>query len=208
MTLTFPTEKYASAGAYFTDYVAQYQQAAKKVDFARIEAAADLLSAAYRERRWTYCCGNGGSAAIANHLLCDHLKGVQTDTDLKPRVVSLAANLETITAIANDIDYADVFVYQLRTLAQPGDVLISISSSGDSENIVRAVAWAKENGLATIALTGFSGGRSGRLADIDIHFESDNYGITEDLHQSVMHVLAQYLRQAEMPEALIKERKF
>lgn len=206
--MTFPSQKYASAGAYFAAYAAQYERAAKAVDPAAIDAAAALLRRAYAERRWTFACGNGGSAAISNHLHCDHLKGVQTDTDLRPRVVSLSANLETITAIANDIDFADVFVYQLRTLAEAGDVLITISASGDSENVVRAAEWAKANGLALIALTGFSGGRTARLADVSIHVAADNYGVAEDLHQSVMHVLAQYLRQAEMPEALVADRKF
>lgn len=206
--MTFPAKKYDSAGTFFTDYAAQYRAAAQSVDLARIEAAAELLQAAYRARRWTFCCGNGGSAAISNHLLCDHVKGVRTDTEVKPRVVSLSANLEIITAIANDIAYDDVFVYQLQSLAEASDVLISISSSGDSENVVRAVRWARDNGLASIAMTGFSGGRSAALADVNIHFDSDNYGVTEDLHQSTMHVLAQYLRQVEMAPSLIQERKF
>lgn len=206
--MSFPEQKYDSASAYFADYVARYARAAQAIDATRIDAAAEILRRAYRERRWTFACGNGGSAAISNHLHCDHLKGVQTDTDLHPRVVSLSANLETITAIANDIDFADVFVYQLRTLAEPGDVLITISASGDSENVVRAAQWAKENGLSTIAMTGFSGGRTAALADVSIHFAADNYGVVEDLHQSVMHVLAQFLRQEEMPAALVGERRF
>ena len=206
--MTFPSTKYAKAGDYFSDYIAQYRRGGESVDPQQIDRAAELLLDAYKAGRWTFCCGNGGSAAISNHLLCDHVKGVQTDTDVVPRVVSLSANLEIITAIANDIDYDDVFLYQLRSLGRPGDVLISISSSGNSENIVRAVAWAKENGLSTIAMTGFSGGRSADLADINIHVEADNYGVSEDLHQSVMHVLAQYLRQAQMAEALVAERNF
>jgi len=206
--VSFPTHKYPTAGAYFAAYVEQYSRAAQALDATALEAAAELLRRAYRERRWTFACGNGGSAAICNHLHCDHLKGVQTDTDLRPRVISLSANLETITAIANDIAYADVFVYQLRTLAEPGDVLITISASGDSENVVRAAQWAKESGLSVIAMTGFSGGRTAALADVNIHFPADNYGVAEDLHQSVMHVLAQFLRLDEMPERLVAERKF
>ena len=86
-----------------------------------------------------FSCGNGGSAAIANHLQCDHLKGVRTGTDLTPRVVSLSSNIELITAISNDIGYEDVFTYQLQSQSQPGDVLIAISSSGRSPNIARAL---------------------------------------------------------------------
>jgi len=124
-----------------------------------------MLEAAIHNGHFVYSCGNGGSAAIANHLQCDFLKGAQTDTELLPRVVSLSSHLELITAIANDIAYDEVFAYQLRTLARPGDVLLTISSSGNSENIVRAVQWARDNRVGSIALTGFDGGRSATLAD-------------------------------------------
>jgi len=122
--------------------------------------------------------------------------------------VSLASHLELITAIANDISYDEIFAYQLKTLASVGDVLVTISSSGNSENIVRAIDWAKANGVGTIAMTGFAGGRSARLADVNLHVAAENYGIAEDVHQSLMHCLAQYLRQREMPETLVRERKF
>ena len=140
--------------------------------------------------------------------MCDHCKLVQTDTQLTPRVVSLSATVEIITAIGNDISYDEIFLYQLRSLARPGDALITISSSGDSENIVRAAKWAKENGLSVISMTGFSGGRSAKIADVNLHVTADNYGVIEDAHQSLMHILAQYVRQAHMDEAVIKQRKF
>jgi len=94
--------------------------------------------------RLIFTCGNGGSAAIANHLTCDCSKGIATNTTLRPRVVSLSATVEIMTAIANDMAYSEVFVYQLKNLARPGDVLITISSSGDSENIVRALGIGAE----------------------------------------------------------------
>ena len=105
-----------------------------------------------------FSCGNGGSAAIANHAQCDHVKGVRTTTDLAPRVLSLSTNVELLTAIANDIGYENVFVYQLQSQSGPGDVLMAVSSSGRSPNIVRALTWARDNGLRTIAVTGFDGG--------------------------------------------------
>ena len=120
--MTFPDKKYASVGDLADDYFGRYAHAAGSVDHTRLTEAATMLEAAYERGATVYVCGNGGSAAISNHLTCDHLKGAQTDTDLKPRVVSLAATLETITAIANDISYDEIFVYQLRTLAQAGDV--------------------------------------------------------------------------------------
>ena len=100
------------------------------------------------------------------------------------------------------------YVYQVRALATPGDALITISSSGDSENIVRAASWAKKNNIPVISMTGFSGGRSADIADVNLHVSADNYGIIEDVHQSLMHVLAQYIRQAHMDEGLIRQRKF
>ena len=206
--MTFPDEKFTDMGAFAEAYFQASQVAQASVDRVALAKAGALLAGAYAARKTIYVCGNGGSAAISNHLVCDHLKCIQTDTDLRPRVVSLAATIETITAIANDISYDEVFVYQLRTLADPGDVLISVSSSGDSENVVRACAWAKDNDLAVIAMTGFEGGRTQELADVNLHVTGDNYGVVEDTHQALMHILAQFIRQDHMTADLIKDRKF
>jgi D-sedoheptulose 7-phosphate isomerase len=196
--MSFPSQIYPSAGAYIAGYRDEIARAWASIDLAAFDRAAAMLDGAIRARRMIYACGNGGSSAISGHLLCDFLKGIQTDTKLLPRVVSLASHLELITAIANDISYDEVFAYQLRTMAAPGDVLMTISSSGNSENIVRAIDWARQNGVSTIAMTGFTGGRSAKLADIDLHVAAENYGIVEDIHQSMMHALAQYLRQSAM----------
>jgi len=206
--ITFPERHYDGIGAYCDDYVAQLAHAAASIDRDKLAEAAELLRRAFDDGAWLFVCGNGGSAAIANHLLCDFAKGIQTDTNLLPRVVSLSANLELITAIANDITFDDCFIYQLRTAARRGDLLLTISSSGDSENIVRAVDWAGANGLQSICLTGFDGGRSAKGAAVNIHVEGDNYGVVEDTHQSIMHMLSQYLRQACMTNARISQRKF
>ncbi len=125
-------------------------------------------------------------------MQCDHLKGVRTATDLTPRVHSLSANAELVTAIANDLSYENVFVYQLQSQAEPDDVLIAISSSWRSANILNALTWARDYGLRTIAITGFDGGASRTLAEVNIHVECTNYGVVEDLGQAVMHALAQY----------------
>lgn len=206
--MTFPNEPYAVIGAFADDYFEHLAGAAASVDRAALTEATAVLKRTYVAGGTVFACGNGGSGAISNHLHCDHLKGVQTDTALKPKVVSLSATIETITAIANDISYDEVFVYQLRTLAEPGDALIAISSSGKSENVVKACQWAKDNGVATIVMTGFDGGRSRALANISLHVDADNYGVIEDVHQSLMHILAQFIRQAEMDAGLIAERKF
>jgi D-sedoheptulose 7-phosphate isomerase/D-glycero-D-manno-heptose 1,7-bisphosphate phosphatase len=150
-----------------------------------------------------FACGNGGSASIANHLQCDHVKGIRTATDLAPRVMSLSTNVELLSAIANDMGYENVFVYQLQSHARPGDALIAVSSSGRSPNIVHALTWARDHGLRTVALTGFDGGAARTVAEVAIHVDCANYGIVEDLHQGIMHALAQYIRQSRMtPEAV------
>ena len=206
--MTFPDEKFAAIGDYADAYFEKCKAAHGSVDTGQLEAALRLLDDAYGRGAVLYVCGNGGSASISNHLACDHSKGAQTDTDLKPKVVSLSTNMEIITAIANDISYDEIFVYQLSTLAEKGDVLLTISSSGDSENVVQAAQWAKDNGLDVISFTGFEGGRTAKLAKVNLHVEGDNYGVVEDTHQSLMHILAQYIRLTRMDEDTIQDRKF
>jgi phosphoheptose isomerase len=206
--MRFPEQAYERAGDYLTAYRRNLVQAWQSVDLEAAERAATMLEATIAADRAVFACGNGGSAAVANHLANDCLKGVQTDTSLRPRIVSLASTIELITAIANDIAYEEVFAYQLRTLARPGDVLMTFSASGNSENVVRALRWARDNGVGSIALTGFDGGRSAGLADVNLHVQAANYGIVEDVHQSLMHILSQYLRQHAMPPELIAGRRF
>ena len=204
----FPNAPYSQAGWYFEAYAEETARAASSIDPASLDRAAAVLLRAYTSGSGVFSCGNGGSAAIANHLQCDHVKGVRTATDLAPRVVSLSASIELMTAIANDIGYEDVFVYQLQSQSRPGDVLMAISSSGGSPNIVRALTWAREHGLGTIALTGFDGGQARAVAEVAIHVDSTNYGIVEDLHHAVMHALAQYIRQSRMTADTISSTVF
>jgi phosphoheptose isomerase len=204
----FPATPYASAAAYFGAYADEVARAARSIEPAALDRAAAILLEAYTRGAGVFACGNGGSAAIANHLQCDHVKGVRTTTDLAPRVVSLSANIELITAIANDMTYEDVFTYQLQSQSGPGDVLIAVSSSGRSPNIVRALTWARDHDLRTIALTGFDGGGAKAVAEVTIHVDGTNYGIVEDLHQAIMHGLAQYIRQSRMTADAISSGVF
>jgi phosphoheptose isomerase len=206
--MTFPEIKFSNISDYTDAYFSQYTKSAASVDRAKIAKAEKILVSAYRSSKTVYVCGNGGSAAISNHLACDHGKLIATDTELLPRIQSLATNIEVITAIANDISYDEIFVHQLKLVANHGDVLMTISSSGDSENVVRAAEWAQEFGLAVISMTGFGGGRTAKISSINLHVQGDNYGIIEDIHQSLMHLLGQYIRQSEMDKKLIGERKF
>jgi D-sedoheptulose 7-phosphate isomerase/D-glycero-D-manno-heptose 1,7-bisphosphate phosphatase len=204
----FPALPYDAGASYFAAYMDEMAHAWKTVDLAEFNRAAAILTNGYLRGARVFSCGNGGSASIANHLVCDHTKGVRTKTDLRPRVGSLSNNIELLTAIANDVSYEDVFAFQLESQASPGDVLVAISSSGRSPNIVRALTWARDNGLHTIAITGFEGGAARSLADVAIHFDCTNYGVVEDLHQAVMHVLAQYIRQSRMTAETISATVF
>jgi phosphoheptose isomerase len=194
----FPAAQIATAGSYFGAYAEHAAKAANSIDPAALDRAAAILLEAYTRDAVVFACGNGGSAAIANHLQCDHMKGVGNGTDLATRVVSLSSNVEILTAIANDLTYDEVFAHQLQCQARPGDVLVAVSSSGRSPNIVRAVDWARAHSMRTIALTGFEGGDARARADVAIHVDAANYGIVEDMHQTIMHVLAQYIRQSRM----------
>lgn len=204
----FPSKRPASVGAFAGEYFAELQRAAAAVPAEAIERAAAMLRAAIEADQQIFLAGNGGSAAIANHLVADYAKGLRNDTGWKPRVRSLSESASMLTATSNDLSYAESISFQLEGLGRPGDLLITISSSGDSENIVRAVSWAKMNGIVTLALTGFAGGRSAVMADVNLHVPSENYGVVEDTHQALLHLIGQVLRMGQMPDELIGQRKF
>jgi D-sedoheptulose 7-phosphate isomerase/D-glycero-D-manno-heptose 1,7-bisphosphate phosphatase len=197
-SVKFPVGPYASAASYFDAYGEELARAAKSIEPATLERAAATLTEAYLRGARVFACGNGGSASIANHMQCDHVKGIGTATDLTPHVHSLSANVELLTAIANDTGYENIFVHQLQSQSEPGDVLLAVSSSGRSPNIVRALTWARDQGLRTIAVTGFDGGAARDTAEVSVHVDCANYGVIEDLHQAIMHALAQYIRQSRM----------
>jgi D-sedoheptulose 7-phosphate isomerase len=206
--MTFPDEKYEDIGTFSDAYFERIAAAAASVDRGKLTVAADVLEDTYRKSNTLFVCGNGGSAAISGTFVCDHSKLVQTDTNLTAKVISLADNMSMVTAIANDLSYDDIFLYQLQTLASIGDALLTISASGDSENVVKAATWARENKMEVIAFTGFEGGRMADLATVHLHVQADNYGVIEDVHQSLMHLLAQYVRMKQMSAGLIANRKF
>lgn len=196
----FPDRLIPDAGSYAGEYFQRLAAAAATIDGAAVSAAGALIAERVQTGGRIYSCGNGGSAAIANHLVCDCLKGIRTDTALRPKVYSLSTTVELITAIVNDIGSEEMFSFQLESLGEAGDLLIAISSSGSSANIVRTIELAKRMGIRTIAMTGFAGAPSRQLADVSLHVDCDNYGVVEDLHQSLMHILAQYTRHSNLED--------
>ncbi|MDX1737518.1 MAG: SIS domain-containing protein [Alphaproteobacteria bacterium] len=196
--MKFPSKKIDSAFGFIAEYSAIVAKAHRDIDSEAFEQACDLLEEAYINRRRVFVCGNGGSTAIANHMVCDHGKLIATETNLKPCVISLSHPTEMITAIGNDIGFDEIFSYQLQNLAQEKDVLVVISGSGSSENVVKAIKVASAMGVKTIALTAFKGGQCKELADLSLHVDVQNYGIAEDVHQSIMQMMAQFIRMRNM----------
>ena len=179
------------------DHLSKVNIGFASINHDKFKKAAELIwmTSISNYRNNIYTIGNGASAAIAQHWACDYTKGCKQG-GLRPRVISLAANIPLMTAISNDISYEDVYAFQLEALGQEDDVLIAISSSGNSPNVVKALETAKKLKIKTIALTGFSpDNKCAQLADISIHVDCDEYEATEDVHQAIMHMIAKYIRQ-------------
>jgi D-sedoheptulose 7-phosphate isomerase len=162
----------------------------KKVDSAKVEEAIRWLVQARAEDRQVFVCGNGGSASTASHFVCDMVKGASYLRDKKFRIMALTDGMATISAYANDVSYDAVFVEPLRNFARPGDILIAISGSGNSPNVLRAVEFANSEGLKTIGLTGRNGGKLGPLSQLEINVPDVHMGRIEDGHMVVCHMLA------------------
>lgn len=194
----FPDRVISDAASFADEYFQRITAAAATVDRSSIAAAGTLIADTIINGGRIYSCGNGGSAAIANHLVCDCLKGIRTGTTLKPKVHSFSTTVELLTAIVNDIGSEEMFSFQLESMGEAGDLLIAISSSGSSPNIVRTIETARRMDIRTIAMTGFAGGQSRLHADVSLHVDCENYGIIEDVHQSLMHILAQYTRHGRL----------
>lgn len=192
----------SSIAAYKSEYAAAFQSALNQVDSAGLERLCDAILACSDGGGEIFVIGNGGSAAIAEHLCCDWTKGTACKGHPVISSRSLTANNALYSAIANDYGFDAVFDTQIDFFAKEGDLLIAISSSGNSANIVNAAKRAKELGLFVAGFTGFQGGALRQIADVSVHVPISNYGIVEDAHQSVMHVLAQFIacrRDAERP---------
>jgi D-sedoheptulose 7-phosphate isomerase len=171
------------------NYKSGLLQAIDTVDLDRVRQAIAILSEARASGRHIFVCGNGGSASTASHFACDMVKGASYGRDKRFRVMALTDQLPTITAYSNDVSYDVVFEEQLRNFAREGDIVLAISGSGNSPNVVRAVRWANSAGCRTIALTGRDGGKLGPLAHLNIQTPSPHMGRIEDSHMIVCHMI-------------------
>lgn len=184
-----PVKPESSLRALLQGYWRDVIDAASTIDQEILETAAATLLACHERGRVVFVAGNGGSAATASHFACDLAKGTRGGGPPTFRVAALTDNMPVLTAWANDVGYERVFAEQLVSLAQPGDVLVAISVSGNSPNIIAAVEAARLHGLTTIALTSRTGGRLAQIADVVVSVPSDNMEVVEDAHSIVAHSL-------------------
>jgi D-sedoheptulose 7-phosphate isomerase len=191
------TSRLGDEAAFAREYLTGLRAVMDRVDVGQVAALLGELERAYREDRQVFIAGNGGSAATASHMACDLAKtilGRTPDPGIRRfRVMSLTDNVPLITAIANDLGYEHVFTEQLVVFARPGDLLLVISASGSSPNIVGAVRMARERGLRTAGLLGFDGGEALPLLDTPVLVPDFSYGFVEDLHMVFDHLVTAYL---------------
>jgi len=180
----------------FAEYRTTFAGILNSMELREVDALADAIEHAYRRAKQVFIIGNGGSAANASHLCEDLGKGTLSDFENQPRlkVISLADSVPYITAWGNDEGYDRVFLEQLRNLAQSGDLLIAVSGSGNSPNVLRAVEWANDNGLLTFGVTGFDGGRLRKIASKNLLVPNDDMGAVEAAHAVVFHYLVTALK--------------
>jgi D-sedoheptulose 7-phosphate isomerase len=183
-------------------YKADLLRAIESIDLAKVTEAIDILKRARDEKRHIFVCGNGGSASTASHFACDMVKGASFGRESRFRIMALTDSLPTITAYSNDVGYDCVFAEQLKNFAQSGDVVIAISGSGNSPNVLRAIEYAGSIGCRTIALTGRDGGKLGPLAQLNLQASNPHMGRIEDVHMIVMHMICYYFMDAEKPAAV------
>ena len=207
--MKFPYKKYSIIEDFTIDYNQSYADAFNKMNLKSLKEIIKIIEKNYlNKNNKIIVCGNGGSASLANHFACDHQKILSEIKKLRPVVISLCSNTPLITAISNDISYVSVFSEQINQIGNRGDILITISSSGNSQNIVNAIKSAKIKKIKTISLTGFDGGRSKKIANFNLHFETKNYGIIETLHHTVINLVSQFIRNKYLTEDKIKKTKF
>lgn len=179
-------------------YIDELKQSLDMLDFGKIDEAIRIIIQAYRRQKKIFIMGNGGSAATASHMACDLGKGtlrrVYDESEPRLKVYSLTDNVAALTAYANDLSFEDVFVQQLRNLLEKDDVVIVLSGSGNSKNIIKAINYAKKCRSKTIGILGFQdGGKAGRLVDLAIIIDSNKYGVCEDITLILNHIFISLL---------------
>ncbi|GAB3341292.1 SIS domain-containing protein [Larkinella ripae] len=174
---------------YFEQYLTDHKAAIDSIPVGQVTQIVNLLKTCWEEDRQLFVFGNGGSAANASHFITDLGKGASDKLGKRFRCLSLNDNTAWITALGNDYSYDDVFAGQLQNYAQPGDLVLTMSVSGNSPNLVKAVQWASDHGLTSVALVGGKRGKLAELANEVIVIDSEHYGRVEDAHMTICHML-------------------
>ncbi|GAB4016059.1 D-sedoheptulose-7-phosphate isomerase [Spirosoma koreense] len=175
--------------AYFQNYIDRQKKAYDAIPLDRVEHLIQLIRQCWEEDRQLFAFGNGGSASNVSHFITDLGKSASDRMGKRFRCLSLNENLSWITAIGNDYAYEDVYLRQLQNYARPGDLVLTLSVSGNSPNLVKAVEWANTNGLTTIALVGGKRGKLAELATESIVIDDEHYGRVEDAQMTICHML-------------------
>ena len=178
-------------------YRSALHTALDSIDLDQVSQAIQILTRARDENRRIFVCGNGGSASTASHFVCDMVKGASFNRSTRFRIMALTDSLPTITAYSNDVSYECVFVEQLKNFAQPGDVVMAISGSGNSPNVLRALEYGNSIGCITVALSGRDGGRLGPLANLHVHAAHPHMGRIEDAHMIAAHMICYYFMETD-----------
>jgi D-sedoheptulose 7-phosphate isomerase len=171
-------------------YRSELLRALDLIDTERVARAIEWFDEARAAGRNIFVCGNGGSASTASHFVCDVVKGASYQRDKRFKIMALTDSLPTLTAYSNDVGYDCVFAEQLKNFAQPGDVVMCISGSGNSPNVLSAIEYANSIGCKTIALTGRDGGKLGPMAQLNLHVAVPHMGRIEDAHMVICHMIA------------------
>jgi D-sedoheptulose 7-phosphate isomerase len=183
-----------SIEGHVSEYLEQLRAALDALPRDRLNALGETLFRAYRNNKQVFILGNGGSSSTASHMAADLAKNTIGPNMKRFRIVSLNDNAAIVTALANDLGYEHVFSEQLTNLVQAGDVLIVVSASGNSPNVLNAMRYARSRSAEVVGLLGFSGGAAAALSDIPLVVPSDHYGVIEDIHLIVNHILVDYFR--------------
>ena len=188
-------KKKLNSTTFFKEYIAKLNKTQNLIDITKIISIYKTLEESILNNGQIFVAGNGGSASVANHFLCDFNKGIKNSSNNKliPKVISLSNSIELITAISNDLSYKKIFSFQLENFAKSNDCIILFSCSGTSKNILEAVKMAKKNKVKIIFITGFLKKKL-NIAYIHLDLSCKNYGITEDIFSSIMHMISQFIR--------------
>lgn len=170
-------------------YITELQTTLSRLDIDEIEQCAEILLKAYNNNNNIFICGNGGSAATASHFACDINKGVSYGLEKRFKVIPLTDSLSTITAYTNDLEYDIIFLEQIKNFFNEGDVLIGISGSGNSNNVLKAIEFVNKNNGITIGWTGYNGGKLKEISQYSINANIDDMQLSEDIHMILVHIM-------------------